>query len=105
MEEKQRCKICGGTWPLSSFRLSKSGRHIEVCNHCVTEKLRESRAANRPKIGGGKQQPLSDPDFDNKQPVEIIQLMSRAKRWLESRGYDITLYGEYKETKVHKVKF
>ena len=52
---------------------------------------------------GGKQAPFSDPDFDGKQPVEVIQLMSRANRWLEAQGYNITLKGTY--TQVKEVKF
>lgn len=52
---------------------------------------------------GGKTAPFPDPDFDGKQPVEVIQLMSRAKRWLETRGYSITLKGTY--TQVKEVKF
>lgn len=32
-------------------------------------------------------------------------MMGRAKKWLESRGYSITLRGEYREVKVRPVKF
>lgn len=57
--------------------------------------------------GGGKQNAAcpdySDPDFDGKQPVEVIQLMKRAKMWLEAKGYNITLKGTY--TQVREVKF
>lgn len=53
--------------------------------------------------GGGKTAPFSDPDFDGKQPREVIDLMSRAKRWLEAQGYTITLKGTY--TQVREVKF
>lgn len=31
--------------------------------------------------------------------------MARAKKWLESRGYSITLKGEYREVKIRQVKF
>lgn len=58
-------------------------------------------------IGWGKQNAAcsdySDPYFDGKQPVEVIQLMKRAKMWLEAQGYNITLKGTY--TKVMEVKF
>ncbi len=54
-------------------------------------------------MGGGKTAPFSDPDFDGKQPREVIDLMSRAKRWLEAQGYTITLKGTY--TQVKEVKF
>lgn len=45
----------------------------------------------------------SDPDFDGKPPVEVLQLMKRAKMWLEAQGYSITLKGTY--TQVREVKF
>lgn len=47
--------------------------------------------------------PYSDPDFDGKQPVEVLQQMKRAKMWLEAKGYTITLKGTYTVTK--EVKF
>lgn len=55
--------------------------------------------------GGVMNVPLSDPDFDGKTPGEVVRLMGRAKRWLESRGFKIHLSGEYHETKIHKLKF
>ena len=58
-------------------------------------------------VGGGKQNAAclgySDPEFDGKQPVEVLQLMKRAKMWLEAKGYSITLKGTY--TQVREVKF
>lgn len=53
--------------------------------------------------GGGKQPPFPDADFDNKEPREVLDIMSRAKRWLEERGYNITLRGTY--TQVREIKF
>lgn len=61
------------------------------------------RLLNAIRSGGGKTAPFPDPDFDGKQPVEVIQLMSRAKRWLEARGYSIALKGTY--TQVREIKF
>lgn len=58
-------------------------------------------------MGGGEQHPFSDADFDDKTPGEVVRMMGRAKKWLESRGYSITLRGEYREVKVkvRPVKF
>lgn len=42
-------------------------------------------------------------EFDGKQPVEVLQLMMRAKMWLKAKGYNITLKGTY--TQVREVKF
>ena len=61
------------------------------------------RLLNAIRSGGGKTAPFSDPDFDGKEPREVIDLMSRAKRWLEARGYNIILKGSY--TQVREIKF
>lgn len=52
---------------------------------------------------GGSNRPFFDSDFDDKEPREVLDLMSRAKRWLESRGYTITLKGTY--TQIREIKF
>lgn len=98
--ETQKCIECGREKTLNSFIFTRWGKYSNVCRECTAAKQRETRASKRPKIGEGK---LSDPEFDGKDPVEVIQLMGRAKRWLESRGYIIHLEGEIKKT--HKVKF
>lgn len=49
--------------------------------------------------------PFSDPDFDGKTIREVMDMMSRAKRWLEAQGCVITLSGEYRETIIKKLKF
>lgn len=100
--ETKICKTCGRELPVTSFRLSKGGTKVATCNECINEKRAESRYKHT-QIGGVKPAPLSDADFDGRQPVEVIQLMSRAKRWLETRGYSITLKGTY--TQVKEVKF
>ncbi|MDE6535879.1 MAG: hypothetical protein K2K82_07720 [Muribaculaceae bacterium] len=97
--ETRICKICGRELPKAAFRLTRWGQPAETCNECIKAKLRENKAL-KAQIGGGNSH---DPKFDGKDPVEVIQLMTRAKRWLECRGYKIHLEGEY--TKVHKIKF
>ena len=52
--------------------------------------------------GGGSNRPFFDSDFDDKEPREVLDLMSRAKRWLESRGYTITLKGTYTQIRENK---
>ncbi len=59
----------------------------------------------RAQVRGGKQAPFSDPDFDNMSIGEVVRLMGRAKKWLESRNCKITLYGDFIETKTKKLKF
>lgn len=101
--ETKVCKICGQEKPTDKFRRTKSGSISGTCNECYTVKLRETLALKRQsKFGGGN---YHDPEFDNRDPNEVIQLMGRAKRWLEARGYEIRLEGEYKKTTIHKIRF
>ena len=102
--ETKICKVCGRELPVTDFRLSKGGARCSVCNGCVAEKRAQSRY-ERSQIGGGKTAPVSDELFDGKEPGEVMRMMGRAKKWLESRGYVIQLSGEYHETKIRKLKF
>lgn len=101
--ETKICKVCGRELPETDFPMGRGGIRVGVCKECRTAALRETKARKRNQIGGGKTTPLSDPDFDGKEPREVIDLMSRAKRWLEARGYDIILKGSY--TQVREIKF
>lgn len=87
---------------MEQFTLTKGGGRKNTCRECEAAARRATIEKNRTAIGGVFY-PFFDSDFDGKQPVEVIQLMSRAKRWLESRGYSITLKGTY--TQVKEVKF
>lgn len=62
------------------------------------------RATNTSKWGGGKTPPFSDELLDGKQPREVIDLMVRCRKWLESRGYEIAMSCVYKEVKIRKIK-
>lgn len=102
--ETKICKVCGRELPETSFRRVKGGGYGNTCKECFSEALKE--AAYQRKIrGGGKTAPFSDPDFDGKEPGEVMRMMGRAKKWLESRGFVIQLSGEYHETKIRKLKF
>lgn len=96
----QVCKECERELPLGKFRIAKGGARCSVCNDCATAKRRVNKQL---RIGGGINNPVYDAEFEGKQPVEVIQLMSRAKRWLEGKGYEITLRGRFTITK--EVKF
>lgn len=100
--ETKKCKICGRELPVTDFMRTRSGSRCDTCRECRTAALRHNKAARQAQWGG-KTAPFSDPDFDGKQPREVIDLMSRAKRWLEAQGYTITLKGAY--TQVREVKF
>lgn len=102
--EMRRCKDCGRELPLSAFKKTRWGGYVSTCNECVREKCSQTRY-NRVQMGGGKSVPFSDPDFDGKDPGEVLRMMGRAKKWLESRGFVIQLSGEFHETKIRKLKF
>ena len=101
--ETKTCKVCGRELPLTDFRLGRWGARLHTCNECVNEKRAQTRYERLQMRGGGKTAPFSDELLDGKEPREVIDLMSRAKHWLESRGYNITLKGTY--TQVKEVKF
>lgn len=71
----------------------------------ATSARRQRQRRHEKKGGGEKLPPFSDPDFDGKDPGEVVRIMGRAKQWLEARGYTIHLEGKYTETRVHKIKF
>lgn len=98
--ETKVCKVCGQELPVSAFRMTRWGTPAQTCQKCIEQKRAQSRYDNAQMRGAA---PLFDEAFDGKQPVEVIQLMSRAKQWLESRGYNITLKGTY--TQVREIKF
>lgn len=100
--ETKKCKICGRELPVTDFMRTRSGSRCDTCRECRTAALRHNKAARQAQWRG-KTAPFSDPDFDGKQPREVIDLMSRAKRWPEAQGYTITLKGAY--TQVREVKF
>lgn len=102
--ETKTCKVCGRDLPQTQFANNRYGTPFSTCRECVNEKRAQTRY-KRAQMGGGRQTPFSDPDFDGKEPREVLQLMGRAKKWLESRGYVIQLSGEYHETKIRKLKF
>ncbi len=102
--ETRTCINCGRELPVTSFRLSKGGARVATCNECINEKRAETRYKHS-QIGGGKTAPFSDPDFDNLSVGEVVRLMGRAKKWLESRNCRIILSGDFIETKTKKLKF
>lgn len=103
--ETKTCKVCGRELPEDMFMRTKSGGLTNTCRECRTAALRANREFKRAQVGGGKQTPFSDPDFDGKEPGEVMRMMCRAKKWLESRNCKITLYGDFIETKTKKLKF
>lgn len=101
--ETKICKVCGRELPETEFKLTRWGSRSSTCNTCVQEKRAQMRY-ERAQVGGGKQAPFSDPDFDGKEPREVIDTMVRCRKWLESRGFEIAMTCVYKEVKIRKIK-
>lgn len=102
--ETRTCKDCGRELPISKFKKTAFGTRVFVCNECASKKARANKLAKSLAVQG-VDTIVHDDAFDSKEPREVIDMMSRAKRWLESRGYTITLKGEYREVKIREVKF
>lgn len=72
------------------------------------QKIKEGRVKNRAELKAIAETPAGqvyDEFFANMTPQQVLSVMARAKKWLESRGYVITLRGEYREVKVTPIKF
>lgn len=106
MDENKTCEECGRSLPVNSFRFTRWGGRMKVCRDCVARKRRDTYQANRCLATAEvKPKPISDPSFDHMSIGEVVRLMGRAKKWLESRNCHITLYGDFVETKKKKLKF
>lgn len=103
MEHTKICSNCNRELPESAFRLSRWGRYEAACRECQTAKAQASRRKN----GGGKSNhnKMTFPEFEGKEPREVIDMMSRGKAWLEQQGFEIKLSGIYKKVTIKQVKF
>ena len=79
--ETKKCRECGRELPITEFKYTRWGHYTEVCRECANEKRAETHY--KKKMGIMRRTPYSDPEFDGTQPVEVIQMMKRAKMWLE----------------------
>lgn len=102
--ETKVCKTCGRELPLSQFANNRYGTPLSTCRECIKEKRAQTRYDRINSVGGGKNDPFSDPDFDGRTIGDVWRQMCRAEKWLESRGCVITLDGEFREVKVRKLK-
>lgn len=98
--ETRVCAMCGRELPITSYHKIRGGKRLNTCNDCVTAKRRETRAA---KMEAAKAPYPGDPEFDGKEPREVIDTMIRCRRWLESKGYKIEMSCQYTEVKVHTI--
>lgn len=102
--EMKKCKVCGRELPETDYPMTKGGVRKATCRECINEKRLQTSYDNS-RCRGEITPPISDPEFDNMDIGEVVRLMGRAKKWLESRGCSITLHGEFIETKRKKLKF
>lgn len=85
------CKECERELPLERFSRIKGGIQLSICKECVSAIRKENRERKLAKIE--EQRNAYFKEFEGKEPCDVLQLMGRAKKWLEARGYEITLRG------------
>lgn len=85
----QQCRECEKTLPLESFNISRWGKHVSICKECIRNLRQVTRQKKREEIE--QQQKAFFAEFEGKEPVEVLKLMNRAKKWLEMKGYEIIL--------------
>lgn len=100
--ETKFCPDCGRNLPVTRFQVTPKGSRMKSCMDCVDSKRKATRSA-RERARARENGPVSDPRFDGKDPREVLDMMGAAKRWLESRGYEIQLSGYYMERR--EIKF
>ena len=97
--QTQTCKVCGRELPVSGYRKVTGGGLSKTCRECTRSKMRQTLAAKRAAL----EAPYSDPEFDGKDPREVVDTMIRCRRWLEHKGFTIELSCKYTEIKVHTI--
>lgn len=99
--ETKVCKECKRELPITDFQATRGGSTMCSCRECVNKARTYTRNYDlQQKQTRAK---LHDTMFDSLQPVDVLHFMGRAKRWLESRGYEIALRGSL--TVKKEVKF
>lgn len=103
--ETKTCKVCGRELPEDMFMRTKSGGLTNTCRECRTAALRANREFKRAQVGGGVNRlPFPTPTSTARNPREVIDIMVRCRKWLESRGFEIAMTCVYKEIKIRKIK-
>ena len=102
----QVCKECGEELPLEAFSFTRGGMRFKTCKRCVNFKRmqtcdRKKRLARNVDC----EEVYHSPEFDGMQMGDVVRLVGRAVRWLESRGCVIRIHGEYKEVRVRSQRF
>lgn len=93
----------GASCPYPSSRPRAGATSRPYATH-VSERSTLRRDTSAAKWGGGKTAPFFDELLDGKEPREVIDFMVRCRKWLESRGFEITMSCIYKEVKIRKIK-
>lgn len=99
-------KTCKKMWPRTAYRSVPSQPIRDILRHMqrvYPRKTSGNTLQSRPNRGG-KTAPFSDELLDGKTPREAIDLMVRCRKWLESRGYEISMSCIYKEVKIRKIR-
>lgn len=89
--ETKVCDFCERELPKESYRKIRGGSCVNTCKECEALKRRETKEERLAEIERRRNMYIAE--FEGKEPVDVLQLMGRAKKWLESRGYEIVLRG------------
>lgn len=89
--ETKVCEFCERELPVDSYRRIRGGHFVKTCKEC--ESLKRNEVKEQKRIEIERQRSAYIAEFEGKEPVDVLHLMGRAKKWLESRGYEIVLRG------------
>lgn len=106
MSGTQICRECGEELPPEAFGITKKGTRFKTCKRCVNfKRMQTCDRKKRLYKNVDCEEIYHSPEFDGMQMGDVVRLVGRAVRWLESRGCVIRIHGEYKEVKVRSLKF
>lgn len=101
----QVCRECGEELPLEAFSITKGGIRRKTCRKCVN--FKRMQTCNRKKLAKNDacEEIYHCPELEGMTQGDVVRLVGKDVRWLESRGCVIRIHGEYKEMRVRSLKF
>lgn len=97
MEYKQ-CDLCKAHKPISDFRITRWGVYSASCKDCCKKKAMQTIKRKTQNCGIDSNGSYFDDELDDKTPKEVIDELIQRKRWLEHRGYQVSLTYKYERS-------
>lgn len=97
MEYKQ-CDLCKAHKPISEFRTTRWGVYSASCKDCCKKKAMQTIKRKTQNCGIDSNGSYFDDELDDKTPKEVIDELIQRKRWLEHRGYQVSLTYKYERS-------